>query len=77
MDKVQANDFRHRAGSAIPEVAMHGIAHHFPQFLDGFSLGGDGVTESRGDKTAIVFVYFKDDLAHGDTITPKQTVMQV
>ena len=58
---------------------MHGIAHHFPQFLDGFSLGGDGVTESRGDKTAIdlVFAHFKDDLAHGDSITPKQSVMQV
>jgi hypothetical protein len=47
--------------------------------LDGFSLGGDSVAESRGDKTAInlIFAYFKDNLAHGDTITPKQRFMQV
>ena len=64
--KVQANDFWHWAGSAVPEMTMHRIAHHLPQFLDGFALGGDGVAQCGGNKTAfrLVLAHFKDDLAH-------------
>ena len=65
---VESDDLRQRAGRAVAEMAMDGVAHHRAQFLDRVALGGDGVAEGRGDKAAIrlVFAHFKDDLAaHG------------
>lgn len=33
-------------------MATHRIADHFPQLLDGVSLGRDGMAKGGGDKTA-------------------------
>jgi hypothetical protein len=51
-------------------VATHRIAHHFPQLLDGFSLGGDGMTGCNGDipATHLVLAHFKDYFAHAGTL---------
>jgi len=76
--KVQANDVRHRAGSAVSKMATHRIAHHLTQFLDGFALSGDGVTERGGDITAfhLVFAHFKDDLTHKESIARMAASLQ-
>jgi len=47
--KMQADDSRHRAGCGITKVTAHRLANHFPQLLDGITLGGDGVAERTGD----------------------------
>ena len=64
---MQANDFRQGSGFTIAEMTMHGIAQHFPQFLDGIALSDDGVTKCGGNKSAVHFVltHFKNDLVHG------------
>ncbi len=71
MHKVQTNNFRHRAKSAVPKMATHRIAHHLPQFLNGLTLGGDGVPECGGDIPAVhlVLAHLKDDLGLGWTIS--------
>ena len=64
--EMQADDLRQRARLGIAKMATHRIAHHFPQFLDGFALRRDGVTQGGSDKAAVDLVLpnFKDDLAH-------------
>ena len=63
---------------AVPKMAMHRITHHFPQFLDSFALGRDGVTECGGNVAAfhLVFANLKDDLAHGWTIARNDAGLQ-
>jgi hypothetical protein len=34
-------------------MAMHGIAHHHAQVLDGITLSGDGMAKSSCDNAAI------------------------
>jgi hypothetical protein len=60
---VQADDPGHRAGFAIAKMAMHGIAHHHAQVLDGITLSGDGMAKSSCDNAAIhlVFTHLKND----------------
>ena len=59
-------------------MATHRIAHHIPQFLKGFALGGDGVPERGGDITAfhLVLAHFKNDLTHGCNIAQKEAGVQ-
>ena len=45
LNNVKPNDGR---SSLIVEVASDGIAHHGLQFIHGFCLGKDGVTQSAG-----------------------------
>jgi DNA topoisomerase IB len=43
-DEVQADDFRHWAGSAIAEMAADSITHHLPKVFESIALSGDGMT---------------------------------
>ncbi len=63
---MKADDTGHIARSTVPKVAMDCVTHHLAQFFRRFRLCSDGVPESRGDITAIGFIFpdFKNDFAH-------------
>ena len=52
--EVEADDLWHGAGLSVAEMTADGVARHFAQLLDGFTLRGDGVAEGGGDKAAVV-----------------------
>ena len=51
-------------------MTAHRIFDHLAQLGEGITLGNDAVPQGRGHITAInlVFLHFKDDLAHGDNL---------
>lgn len=63
---MQADHFGHRTGSPVAKVTIHGVTNHRAQFFEGVALRHDGMTQRRGDKTAIhlVFLNFENDFAH-------------
>jgi len=50
-------------------VALHGLSDHLPEFLDGLTLGGDGMAKRGGDIASVrlVFMHLEDDLRHVST----------
>jgi len=67
---MKPNERRHFSGNTVAEVATHRITHHFAQFLNGFTLRGNRVSQSGGNITAVRFIFlnFKNDFAHRKTL---------
>ncbi len=67
---MKSNKRRHFSRNRVAEMTVDCVAHHFSQFLDGFSLRGDGVSHRGGNISAIGFILlnFKNDFAHNQTL---------
>jgi len=66
-DKVEANDSG--AVHIAVEIAIHGIANHEFEFVEGVSLGMDADSECGGGVASVdVFQDFKDDFFHREKV---------
>ncbi len=63
---MKPDHFGHRAGHTITKMTPNCVFNHLAQFLEGFTLGYDGVPQRRGHVAAIHFVFlnFENNFAH-------------
>jgi hypothetical protein len=67
-NEVKPDDLGHGIVNAIAKMTVHRIFDYLAQLAERMTLGNDGVPQGRGHIAAIdlVFLHFKDDLAHED-----------
>ena len=55
-------------------MTTHGVAGHFPEFFESFTLGGDGMAQGDGNVSAVhlILPHFKDDVVFVENIARQE-----